>query len=199
MSVSSTLSGRRRLDKINLMNFKRSSDAPEKIMFQHTILDAANSYLTFGLVDQNGTKPSEFWFSYEYFYRVRSYEPDTWKSCRTEDISDGQIKAMCFDNHFNISNIRLSMDTFLRWLKRERTSIVDQNFQQIKTYLTQLQPPNHDTINLIDDSTLRQILISPESPEQVSRITSYRAADKNRIGVHGDSKDVSVIVGNNSD
>ena len=172
--------GRKRLDKINLMSFKSSADCGEKIIFQHTILDAANNYLFFGLAENNGTSATEFWFAYEYFYRIRSYDPDTWKDSRimkttamnyntkrretnTVELTDIQMKAMCFDMHFNISNIRLSMDTFLRWLKLERTNIVETNWDQINTYLTSLQTQNHDTLSL-DILTKQKILISPENP-----------------------------------
>jgi hypothetical protein len=200
--------GHARLDKINLMDFKSSADTPEKILFLQTILDAAHQYLFFGLSGRNGTTAQGFWFSYEYFYNVRSTLPDTWKDSRIvytkayddllkrqikrkQILTDNQLKAMCFDTQYDVANIPYSMDYFLRSLKTLRNQIVTDNIIQINKYLQTLKPstqnhPNHDIITL----DTKRVLVSPESPEELAQLVSLRTAgSKKRVMDGRDSKD----------
>jgi hypothetical protein len=199
----SAFGGRKRLDKIDLLTYKRSIDAPEKIIFQQTILDAANNYLFFGIAEKNGTSLSEFWFAYEYFYRVRSSDPKTWPSSKLlkttaideslnkrttkiVELTDAQMKAMCFDMHFYISNIKMSIDSFLNKLNLIRTKSIEDNWPQIKSYIISQQTKNHAILNLKNSSEQewKKILISPESPEELVKLVGFRTAEnKNKVKV----------------
>jgi hypothetical protein len=201
---------RERLDKLDLRTFRSSRDAPEKVLFQHTILDAANNYLFFGLVPKNRCTVSEFWYAYEYFYRIRSYDRLTWADANilkvtaidetinkrvttTTTLSDLQMQAMCFDTHYTLANIQMPIETFLTGLRRERRIIIEENWNQINKQLKQLNQnnPNHGIIKPLKISERKRILLSPESPNELAQLVNLGAAeDKKKMGFNGNHKDV---------
>lgn len=103
---------------------------------------SVHDYLFFGL-GKNGITPERFLEAYLYLFKVRGQDPSTWdvhtiaKSRRV--VSPDEIKAKCFDTHYDLSGVSQNMDItiFLNKLVLRRTSIVNDNLKQITTYMSQ--------------------------------------------------------------
>lgn len=193
--------GRPRLDKLDLMSLLKPNDPAEKIIFLHTIVDALNNYLYFGLAARNGTTAAEFWYDHEYFFRVRSYERATWENTANvkvtavdeisghrkttnQKLTDEQLMAMCFDTHFHLVDIKISLNRFLKMLKSTRNDIINENWEQINAYLTSLElksypsSPNPFPLSIEEK---KRILLSPENPEEVAKLICLRETNSNQI------------------
>lgn len=99
-------------------------------------------YLFFGL-GNNGITPERFLEAYLYLFKVRGQDANTWDvhhiSKSNKVVSPNEIKAKCFDTHYDIAGIskKMEIETFLDKLKARRQKIIHGNLKQITTHLSQ--------------------------------------------------------------
>lgn len=149
---------------------------PERTLWTSVIAFAANDFLMFGL-GRNGSTRDEFWFSVEFFFHTRASRPATWQSSRVQrevifdealgrrvnrvqTIPDEALRAMCLDSIWAHLRFPLSLDTFLRRLRAERSELLSRNWQQVSHYLGL-----HRSF-----AECESVLVCPESPEALSQL-----------------------------
>jgi hypothetical protein len=139
------------------MEYASGTDDPYKLLAIRIISDAASNYLYWGF-GRNGTTIEKFWEANEYFFRVRSNDPESWKDARymrkmvidpvtgkkrfvNEELSDETLKLGCFDRHYELSGLDnlMTLDKFTRWLAIRREELVRENEDQINEYVELLK------------------------------------------------------------
>jgi hypothetical protein len=192
------MGGSERLDRIDFMDFASGTDSPFKLLYLKVISDAVSDYLFFGL-GKNGTVPDDFWYATEYFFTCRSYIEDTWSHAKfmrqayvdettgkrvssTLMLSDEELKQTCFDRHYEIAELHklMPIDRFLSWLRTRREEILTENQKQVNDYIDLLQRTALKSISAgtqigfaLDSADRMQVLIKPDSPEQVAELVLY--------------------------
>jgi hypothetical protein len=193
--------GHCRLDKLEVSALANGNGSGEELLFRAVIVEAVNSYLFFGL-GRNGFVSDEFLWSADYFFSADSEQPETWnpernvqvsdvanghgkgKDRKFVDLTDDEMKAMCFDRHYALSGLCRSM-TILRFRKllaEKRRAIVMGNLSQISEYLRSLRDKSATAGEYLRSGCvtgdLVETLISPTdealasllySPRQVAR------------------------------
>jgi hypothetical protein len=153
-----------RLDRFDLIKYIQHQECleggkipHEQLIWLVQVQSAANDWLFFGLSEKNGITVDKFWEAHRYLHLVRSTAPDTWSSRvlratyedevtgkrKTEIIhlSDNQMRAGCFDVHYELSGLAKHMhpDRFLGKLKSMRELLVRQNWDTINERLDFMQ------------------------------------------------------------
>jgi hypothetical protein len=192
---SNPFGGHSRLDRLDLMQYLESNASPEKVLYLATIQDAVHNYLFFAL-GRNGTTAEEFVSSAKYFFQVRATDQQTWSTSRflrstyiggngkrqttTIKLTDSQLKSMCFDTHYDYSGLAelMPMDRFLTWLKRRRGEILQENWNQVTSYLDSVR--EKDARRVLEGSqaplpriwseTDRLTLVEPAGPKEVAEL-----------------------------
>ncbi len=152
--------GHHRLDKLNLAGPSLIGDdlvdvtsdvQPERTLWLASIQDAAHNYKFYGL-GSNGTSRDEFWFAVEWFFRVRSDRPETWRAARVmrevvKDealgrrvnrvvrIPDDVLRFQCLDVLWGMLRFPIDLQTFCRRLKAERRDLLRKNWAQVRKHL----------------------------------------------------------------
>lgn len=191
--------GADRLDRIDFTAYASGSDSPYKLLYLHVISDAASDYLFYGF-GKNGTVPDDFWYAKEYFFTCRSHLPETWQHAKfmrkayvdeesgkrvasTIMLSDEELKQGCFDRHYELAGLNgfMPFDRFVEWLKIRRAELITLNQKQVNDYIDLLQSTalaKHMEQGIqvpfrMEALDRMQVLVSPESPEQVAEMIYY--------------------------
>jgi hypothetical protein len=150
--------GYARLDKLEVSKLADGRGSGEELLYRAVILEAVNCYLFFGL-GRNGFVAEEFCWAADYFFTATSDKPDTWNSERRVqvsdvaygcghgknrkfvDLTDDEMEAMCFDQHYEMSGLCRSMTIrrFRKLLREKRRTIVEGNLHQISEYLRSIR------------------------------------------------------------
>lgn len=196
-------------------------------MYARIIQDAASNYL-YAFLGKNGTSTEEFFAAWQYFFKVTSTNKVSWDHHRTIKISyiqkgvkvsenrylsDNELQLMCFDKHYEFSGLSDYMDIskFLSGLKNKRTKILQDNWEQVSTYITSLYNKELEQVKegkqvplKIWDQSLLQTLVDPPTPvhlasliylpNKLKRTTKSRTNKQPKQGVH--AKLVEKIINN---
>jgi hypothetical protein len=186
------------LDRIDFSAYASGADSPYKLLYLKVISDAASDYLFFGL-GNNGTVPDDFWYATEYFFSCRSFRPETWEHARfmrkayfdealkkrvstSIMLTDEELKQACFDRHYEITELDTLMpfEDFVVALRETRAELLRKNWEQANTYIDLIRQAslkkvanNTQTALPLQAADRMQVLVSPESPEQVAELTCY--------------------------
>ena len=112
---------------------------------------SVRDYLYFGL-GANHITPERFIEAYQYLFKVRGQQPETWgnrsiserfrtldgkSQSRKSTVQPEEIKAKCFDTHFDLSGLSayIPLGGFLRKLKEKREAILKSNEKQVLAYM----------------------------------------------------------------
>jgi hypothetical protein len=181
--------GRPRLDRLDPVDSITPNTPPEKLIYQATIKDAVHNYLFFGL-GRNGTTADEFAYSCMYLFNIRSTDPTTWKCKRRVnntdkvvkpsemyELSDLQIKNMCFDLHYQYSGLDdlMPINEFITKLKEQRRKIVQENWVQIQEYIHNIRNKDESELEFGKQLAFRlsdeeRSLIEPDNLRQVAEL-----------------------------
>lgn len=179
--------GEDRIDRINLLDYLEPNAAPSKVLFLNVIQDAASNYL-YTFLGKNGTSAEEFFYAYQYFFKVESKNRGSWdhhrsvniiytyqgkKIMESRSLTDSELQFMCFDWHFVLSGLENYMDInkFRDGLKAKRRKILTANWPQVQAYVESLY--QHEVSLITDgnqvplrvwDEDLLEILIDPPTP-----------------------------------
>jgi hypothetical protein len=189
--------GKLRLDRLDLMESLSTNLSGVSVLYLSTIKDAVHNYLFFAL-GRNGTSADEFSAACLYFFRIRSFLPDTWEGSKMRRITevdsegkrvskqveftDEQLKLMCFDVHYDYSGLgsAMAIDRFLKLLKEERKEILQQNEEQVRAYVEEIRAKELDQIGTGQQVPLRigfkddiEILTEPSEPVELARMLYY--------------------------
>lgn len=150
-----------RLDRLDIVSWVASEECinggevpGEQLLWLVEIQTIVNDWLFFGLAEKNGCTVEKFWEANEYLWRVRSTSPETWQNARilrvtyfdesigkrrTEHIqlSNEQLKAMCFDTHYDMAGLSNSMpmEVFLENLRKRRALLLKENKEQVTKFV----------------------------------------------------------------
>jgi hypothetical protein len=190
--------GNARLDRIDFLDYASGTDSPWKLLYLKVISDAVSDYLYFGL-GKNGTVADDFFYATEYFFKCRSFLPETWKHANSmrhayvDEVSgkrvsshltltDEELRQACFDRHYEIAELHnlMPFDQFIEWLKVRRSEILEENKAQVNAYIDLLQRTAlREVIGgqqipfKLDSADRMQVLTRPTSPEQVAELVFY--------------------------
>jgi hypothetical protein len=175
--------GFNRLDNVDLRPLRSAIASPESVLYLHVIMDAAHNYLFYGLCNNNGTTLEEFFYSYEYFFKVKSGDLERYSECKNvtkEYYEDGhhivdnveltlkEYDLMCFDMHIKLSGMKCSAEQFTTKLKNTRKAILKQNWQQVNKHFNDLNADG-DQYRLVFVDRYK-ILLEPQSPEELESL-----------------------------
>jgi len=150
--------GHARLDKLPDEDFfDVAPGSGIEAMVRMTILDAASSYLFWGL-GVNGCTSDEFLHAADYFFKIttdrRTWPDECWevagvhvevegrkRNYKSFDLTEAEVESMLFPSQFEIAGFARSMsiERFRRLLKQKRKNIVEANRKQILDYLQSLR------------------------------------------------------------
>ena len=158
------------------------------------ISKAYAEYMNFGIGDNGYKNPVRFFEASEFFFRTRSYEPDTWKDSPpiTEVFTDPEtgkrvkrtivppeetLRLQCFDKYYEFSGLNLYMpiDEFLWKLQAARRTWVIDNREQISTYLDFCRRYKYKRSSsqlefMMESPDFIEIMVCPDTPEQLDSI-----------------------------
>lgn len=173
-----------------------------KLTFDQTIAMriirmSVKEYLYFA-VGSNGITPEGFLDAYEYLFKVRSNQPTTWgdtsvpKLCRDVygqiqtiicKIPPEEIKAKCFDTHFDNSGLYnyISMETFLTKLKKKRIEILGDNNKRVSNFIKEFKRKEWNSLPkesrqgklAFNGKAYLQILSAPKGPKELARLLLF--------------------------
>lgn len=181
-------------------------DSPEKRIALQLISSTAHEYLFFGL-GQNCIRIDRFFEASDFFFRVRSNDPDTWGKCRTirtcavseetgkrevtvQVLDDSTIKSMCFDRWYSLAGLdnQMPLDHFCKWLKIKRRKTLEDNQAQVREYIEWLGEPNLRAAGIWQESFefmkdwrhVLEILVEPSEPSYLAALINFHEQKKPR-------------------
>ncbi len=162
-----------------------------KLLALTQIAHTCSDYLFYGL-GRNGYTLDKWFEAVEFFWRTRSNNPETWKDAPKikytklgdngkqevyfETPPEETLKLQCFDKYYELADLGnvMSITVFLECLKKERRKLIYKNKQQVEEYFhfcrtNQVLSNIGQMSFLIDYSDFLEVLIWPESPEQIGK------------------------------
>ncbi len=150
--------GYARLDKLEVSELAGGKCTGEELIYRAVIVEALNCYLWFGL-GRNGFGAQEFLWATDYLFNTTGSDTTSWNPERRVQVSDvaygcghgknreyvnltdDEMKAMCFDEQYELSGLGRSMTIrrFRNLLMDKRRTIVKDNQRQISEYLRSLR------------------------------------------------------------
>lgn len=190
---SNPFGGEDRIDRINLLEFLESNIPSDKVLYSCIIQDAASNYL-YAFLGKNGTSAEEFFAAWQYFFKVESTNKSSWdhnrtikhsyisrgqKVTETHQLTDDELKLMCFDKQYELSGLHKHMhiDKFRLLLRTKRQRIVKDNLAQITSYVNSLyqneinQITNGQQIPLqVWNENILTVLTDPPTPMHLASL-----------------------------
>lgn len=188
--------GRKRIDQLDLMQYRNPDTTPEQLIYLNVIQDAANQYSIFGL-GRNGASVDNFIESYIYFFVADSRKPETWNPDRTvydvvrneegesfipRQLTDHEMILGCFDIHLTLSGSErlMSLDQWRQRLKELRRQTLVKSWPQVKSYIAFVRKHDYNklpegtdlALNLdgITDEELLELLVEPKDLRRLANI-----------------------------
>jgi hypothetical protein len=128
---------RKRLDQLNLSQFRSPDTTPEQVILLETITDAAHNYLFFALSPGYGAQ--EFAAAYEYLFPAPGGRAVTVLGAGRR-MRQGAAVGPRIEDHYSASGLEqfLPLNRFQDWLRRERQDIINDNRPMIEKTLNRL-------------------------------------------------------------